>query len=140
MRYLVLALLLTGCASGTRIVQYGAATPAAPLVTLVVTDDLEVVRQECRTAPHAVGTRLVGCQITHPLAATPGHPFVRQIRIVRYTDALPSAMAAQIEAHELCHAVAALQFLADPCHGGTHEQIEVFGASRASTVGPRPVR
>ena len=131
MRYLLLAVLLTGCATGTRVVEYGPVTPVAPLVTLVVTDSLEVVQRECKGAPHAAGTRLAGCQLTTPVPPVPGSPFVRQVRIVRYTDTLPSAMALEIEAHELCHAVAALQFIADPCHRGNHGQVEVVGAPRA---------
>jgi hypothetical protein len=47
--------------------------------------------------------------------------------IVRYAETLPSAVTFEIDAHELCHAVAALQLLDDPCHHGNDG---VLGAAR----------
>jgi hypothetical protein len=43
---------------------------------------------------------------------------------VRYTDALPSTMAFEIEVHELCHAVAALQTIDDSCHAENNGLIQ----------------
>ncbi len=40
------------------------------------------------------------------------------MKVVRYTDALPSALALEIDALELCHVVATLQAIDDPCHVG----------------------
>jgi hypothetical protein len=133
MRLLFVALLLTGCAAGTRIAHVGAVAPNAYLVTLVVTESLDLVRQECADAPHAAGTTLVGCQSTRPAVSTPGQPFVRAVRIVRYTDSLPSPMALEIDAHELCHAVAALQFITDPCHIGNNGQVDISNMDRTRT-------
>jgi len=45
-------------------------------------------------------------------------------QVVRYTDALPSMMAFEIEIHELCHAVAALQTIDDPCHAENNGLIQ----------------
>lgn len=77
-----------------------------PLVTLVVSDDRDIVRQECKGVP-ASGA-ILGCQ-TSRLVALPGHQVARSVKVVRYTDALPSAMAMEIDIHEFCHVVAPLQ-------------------------------
>src|SRR5207244_10108055 len=49
---------------------------------------------------------------------------VRAVKIVRYTDVLPSRMAFEIDAHELCHAIAAVQSIEDPCHAVDHGIVE----------------
>ncbi len=111
-------LLLSGCAS-TSTTQMGLLPHGQKLVTLVVSEDREVVDQECASV---TGTgRLLGCHLWRRVTL-PGGPDVRLITIVRYTDSLPSALALEIDVHELCHAIAALQPIADPCHaenGGT---------------------
>ena len=56
--------------------------------------------------------------------ALPDGRTARLIRLVRYTDALPSTMAFEIEVHELCHAVAALQTIDDPCHAENNGLIQ----------------
>ena len=132
MRLLLIALLLSGCAASTQVIRYGAVVPEAHLVTLVVTESLEVAQQECKDASYPVGTTLLGFQRMQLLPAPAGEPFVRAVRIVRYTDFLPSQMALEIEAHELCHAVAALQFIEDPCHTGNNGEI---AASKARSGG-----
>lgn len=117
---------LTGCASfggpglltfvsqtGTREIQFGYVRPGEPLVTLVVTRDRSVVWRECADAGTAGGP-LFGCQRSHVIHAA-GRP-VQAVTIVRYADVLPSPLAFEIEAHELCHAIAAIQALDDPCH------------------------
>jgi hypothetical protein len=75
------------------------------------------VDAECNGVP-SLGT-LVGCHVARrgdlEDAAT-----VQVVKIVRFTDCLPSAMAFEIESHELCHAVAALQAMRDPCHDENH--------------------
>ena len=84
------------------------------LVTLVVTEDKSLIEDHCRGAA-AVGP-ILGCQITRSSTLPDGNQ-VRLIKIVRYTDALPSAMAFEIDLHELCHAIATLQSsVPDPCH------------------------
>ena len=40
------------------------------------------------------------------------------MKIVRYAETAPSPATFEIDAHELCHAVAALQPMKDPCHDG----------------------
>lgn len=113
---LLAALAFTGCAS-TRAMQFGMIATGQPLVSLVVSEDRTVVQQECRGVP--ASGHVLGCQ-TSRLIALPGHKVARSVRIVRFTDALPSAMATEIEIHELCHAVAALQGILDPCHDGNN--------------------
>lgn len=135
MRLLLIALLLSGCAASTQVIRYGAVVPEAHLVTLVVTESLEVAQAECKDASYPVGATLLGCQSMQLLAAPSGEPFVRAVRIVRYTDFLPSQMALEIEAHELCHAVAALQFIQDPCHTGNNGEIAVSKAQSGGVHG-----
>ena len=83
------------------------------LLTLVVTEDRERVDRECNDVP-ALGI-LVGCHLSRWIAFEDGSA-VQAVKIVRYTDRLPSTMAFEIEAHELCHTVASLQSIHDPCH------------------------
>jgi hypothetical protein len=106
--------LLTGCA-GTRVARLGTLVDQQPLVTLVISQDRAVVERECQPAL-AIGP-ILGCQTSRIVTLADGVA-ARAVRIVRYTDALPSALALGIEIHELCHAVASLQSLADPCHAG----------------------
>ena len=40
------------------------------------------------------------------------------MKIVRYAETAPSPATFEIDAHELCHAIAALQLMKDPCHDG----------------------
>ena len=58
----------------------------------------------------------------------------RAVKIVRYTDRLPSEMAFEIDLHELCHVVAALQPIADPCHNGNGGTIRAWAGAEASTA------
>ncbi|MGH7277652.1 MAG: hypothetical protein ACREJG_03105 [Candidatus Rokuibacteriota bacterium] len=110
-----LALTLTGCA-GTRAAALGPLPGHASLLTLIVSEDRDVVRREC--APVAAAGPVLGCHISRSVGLADGRS-VRAITIVRYTDALPSPMAFEIDAHELCHAIASLQpAIADPCHVG----------------------
>ncbi|MFB3819700.1 MAG: hypothetical protein ACE147_18745 [Candidatus Methylomirabilales bacterium] len=104
-----------GCAPAIRATEAGLLATGQPLVRLVATDRREVVHRECVGASRPAS--VLGCQITG-LAWLGPDRYVRTVRIVRYTDVLPSAFALEIEAHELCHAVAGLQNLADPCHAG----------------------
>lgn len=110
-----LGLSLAGCVLETRVARFGRLPGNHSLVTLVVSEDREVVARECSNVP-ATGP-LLGCQISWPIR-TPGALPVRAVKIVRYTDSLPSPLAFEIDAHELCHAVAALQLVEDPCHQG----------------------
>lgn len=115
----VAALLLTGGCASTSTMEMGLLPHGQRLVTLVVSEDREVVGRECARVP-ATG-RVLGCHLWQRVAV-PGVGDVRLITIVRYTDALPSTLALEIDVHELCHAIAALQPIADPCHaenGGT---------------------
>ena len=123
----LIALALGGCATGTRVASFGPLPDGAKLVTLIVSDDLEVVRREC--AELAIFGRVLGCHIA---AAVRSHgPLdVRTIKIVRFADTLPSAATFEIDAHELCHAVAALQRLEDPCHDGTGGVLQAHGSMR----------
>jgi hypothetical protein len=111
---LVVLLTLGGCATSTRTAQMGPLS-TGPLVTLIVTDDRAVVERECRDVP-ALGP-ILGCSIWRAVQPD-GRTDVKMMKVVRYTDALPSAFALEIDAHELCHVVAALQPIDDPCHVG----------------------
>jgi hypothetical protein len=106
------ALLLAGCAAATRVAQMGPLSDHETLVTLVVTEDRSVVRRECRGIA-AVGP-ILGCSMWHPVVVA-GTP-IRAIKIVRFADTMPSPLALEIDIHELCHTIAALQPLDDPCH------------------------
>ena len=106
-------LLLAGCAT-TRSGQFGWLPNREPLVTLIVTEDHDVVLREC--AGLAEQGLVVGCQRSR-LVALAEERTVRVVTIVRYTDALPSFLAFEIDGHELCHAIADVQSIPDPCHG-----------------------
>ena len=105
---------LGGCATSTRTAKMGP-LPTGPLVTLIVSDDRAVVERECREVP-ALGP-VLGCSIWHTVQPD-GKTDVKMMKVVRYTDALPSALSLEIDAHELCHAIAALQQVKDTCHDG----------------------
>ena len=111
---LVALLTRGGCATSPRTAQMGPLS-TGPLVTLIVTDDRAVVERECRDVP-ALGP-ILGCSIWRTVQPD-GRTDVKMMKVVRYTDALPSALALEIDAHELCHVVAALQPIDDPCHVG----------------------
>jgi hypothetical protein len=105
-------LLLSGCAA-TRAGEFGWLPNSEPLVTLIVTEDQGVVEREC--AGIAEQGIVVGCQRSR-MVVVPGERSVRVVKIVRFTDTLPSPLAFDIDGHELCHAVADLQGIPDPCH------------------------
>lgn len=110
-------MLLAGCAAGTRVAHIGLLPTQENLVTLVVSQDREFIAEECRGAL-ALGP-IYGCQTTRSTTLPDGSK-VRLVKIVRYTDSLPSRLAMEIDAHELCHAVASLQSVPDPCHVGNN--------------------
>ena len=118
---------LTGCASGTRVGHFGPLTADHRLVTLVVSEDPAVVARECQGVS-AAGP-VLGCQMSWPVATAAGRP-ARAVKIVRYTDSLPSPLAFEIDIHELCHTVAALQLLDDPCGNDGVAQSLPVGAVR----------
>jgi hypothetical protein len=111
---LAAGLVLAGCAT-TRTASMGILPNNDHLVTLVVTEDRTLIEERCRGAL-AIGP-ILGCQSTRSTRLPDGQD-VRLITIVRFTDSLPSAMAFEIDLHELCHAVATLQGVNDPCHVG----------------------
>jgi hypothetical protein len=111
-----LALCLGGCAEGTRIASVGALGGGHSLVTLVVTDDEDVVARECRSVP--ANGRILGCQMSWPVRP-PNAPAARAVKIVRYADSLPSALTFEIDVQELCRAVASLQMREEACDTGS---------------------
>jgi hypothetical protein len=113
--------LLAGCAAATRTARMGPLPSMEPLVTLIVSDDRSVVAHECRDVP-AIGP-VLGCSIWRTVRAD-GGATVKVMKVVRYADAVPSELAMEIDAHELCHVVAALQALDDPCHRGNNGVIQ----------------
>jgi hypothetical protein len=106
------AIVLAGCA-GTRVGRVGRLPNDERLVTLVVTEDRARVDSECKEVA-SLGTML-GCHVARRVELDE-HSAIQAVKIVRFTDRLPSAMAFEIDAHELCHAVASLQAMRDPCH------------------------
>lgn len=115
------AVALSGCASGTMVARFGPLAEGRSLLTLVVSEDLDVVRRECATV-RATG-QILGCHINMPALAVSMRP-VRSVKIVRYAESMPSAVTFEIDAHELCHAVAALQLVEDPCHIGNNGELQ----------------
>jgi len=118
-------LALGGCATSIRTAKLGP-LPTGPLVTLIVSDDRAVVERECREVP-ALGP-ILGCSIWRTVQPD-GKTDVKTMKVVRYTDAMPSALALEIDAHELCHVVAALQQIDDPCHVGNGGVVRAGGAN-----------
>lgn len=108
----IAGMLAGGCAA-TRSGELGALATRDPLVTLVVSQNRHIVEQEC--PPRFTATPILGCQTSRPITLPDGAT-ARTVKIVRYTDAVPSEMAFEIDLHELCHAIAALQPIRDPCH------------------------
>lgn len=113
-----IAVALTGCATmgtgtATRSGELGALRANEPLVTLIVSEHAAVVRGECPLNFTHGG--VLGCQTSRKVDLPSGRS-VRVVKIVRFTDRLPSPMAFEIDIHELCYAVAALQPIDDPCH------------------------
>jgi hypothetical protein len=130
-----LALLLValgGCASTTRVAQFGPLAEGDNLVTLVVSEDLSLVRRECADVP-SLGP-VLGCHIARPAKTISLRP-VRSVKIVRYAESVPSAVTFEIDAHELCHAVAALQLLEDPCHLGNNGELQAATGGMAGVPG-----
>ena len=130
----LLAVVATGCASGTRVAHFGPLAEGQSLVTLVVSKDLDVVRRECANVP-ATGP-ILGCHIAVPAKAISLRP-VRSVKIVRYVESVPSAVTFEIDAHELCHAVAALQLIEDPCHIGNNGELQAGTGGTAGMAGIR---
>jgi hypothetical protein len=129
-----LGVALGGCATGTLVAQFGPLPGGAKLVTLVVSEDVEVVRRECAEVG-AIG-RVLGCQSSKSVPGGNGPLPVRAMKIVRYAETLPSAVTFEIDAHELCHAIAALQFMDDPCHHGNNGMLQGYHM-RATAPTPR---
>lgn len=124
-----LLLLLAGCAKSTRMARMGALPSMEPLVTLIVSDDRRVVERECRDVP-AVGP-VLGCSMWRTVRVD-GTRDVKLMKVVRYADSLPSELAIEIDVHELCHVVAALQSIDDPCHVGNDGVIQSAAGVAAS--------
>jgi hypothetical protein len=121
---LALVAALTGCASETRMMSFGPLPGGDRLLTLIVSEDLDVVRNQCRQIQPQ--QRVLGCQTSKPVHI-PGALSVRAMTIVRYAESLPSAVTFEIDAHELCHAVANLQLLPfDPCHDGNSGELQAM--------------
>lgn len=120
------ALTLSAC-TVTRIAHMGPLVGHDHLLTLVVSQDQNVVWTECGEP----GWQPVfGCHVAG-LASLPDGGSVKKVKIVRFTDVLPSEMALEIDAHELCHAVAALQSIEDPCHRGNSGILQSYTPPRA---------
>jgi len=125
----ILGLFAGGCAS-TRSGELGLLPSREPLVTLVVSQQHAVIAQEC--PQRITATPILGCQTSRPVALPDGH-MARVVKIVRFTDSLPSELAFEIDLHELCHAIAALQPIRDPCHDGNGGQV-VSGTGQRTPV------
>lgn len=120
-------LAAAGCAS-TRAFDMGPLPGGHRLVTVVVTRDLDVIQRECHGPPELLP--VLGCTQTRPVKLAGGQDAVA-VRIVRYAEPLPSRVGLEIDAHELCHVVAALQKIADPCHLENDGFVQAWTGSRA---------
>jgi hypothetical protein len=116
-----LGVLLAGCASSTKVMEMGPLGNGNRLVTVVVSEDRAVIRQECVNIPSA--GPILGCHLWRRVTG-PGGANVQLVKIVRFTDTMPSTLSLEIDVHELCHAIAALQPIEDPCHADNHGIIE----------------
>jgi hypothetical protein len=116
----ITAILLAGCVS-TRSAAMGRLPNNEHLVSLLVTQDRTLVEKQCEGVA-AIG-RILGCQTMRTMVL-PGGEQIRLVKIVRFTDALPSAMAFEIDLHELCHAIASVQSVSDPCHVGNNGTLQ----------------
>ncbi len=125
------ALTITGCGTTTQMARFGPLPGGSSLLTLVVSEDLQVVKREC--AGVIAHGQIMGCQIARPVNGGGELP-IRAIKIVRYAETAPSPMTFEIDAHELCHAVASLQLLKDPCHQGNGGVLQAYGATRSTVV------
>jgi hypothetical protein len=121
------ALLAAACATPTRVIQMGPLPGGDRLVTVVVSEDRSVVSHECINIP-SMGP-VLGCHVWRRIMV-PGTGPVQLVKIVRYTDAMPSPLSLEIDVHEICHAIAALQPIDDPCHADNGGVIE--SAARAA--------
>jgi hypothetical protein len=121
-------LMATGCATSTRTASLGTLTQDEPLVTLIVSDDRRVVERECRDVP-ALGP-VLGCSMWRTVRVDARD--VKVMKVVRYADSTPSELALEIDVHELCHVVAALQSIDDPCHVGNDGVIQSAAGIAAS--------
>ena len=124
-----IVLASAGCAAGTRSAGLGLLPGGERLVTLVVSEDASVVVREC---PPALGN-VLGCQTSRRVPLTEGAE-ARVVKIVRYTDRIPSELAFEIDIHELCHAVAALQPIPDPCHAENNGVAATVRAARTRSL------
>ncbi|HEY2996272.1 MAG TPA: hypothetical protein VGM22_25945 [Methylomirabilota bacterium] len=116
-----LGLLLAGCATSTKSMGMGPFSNGDRLVTVVVSEDRAVVRRECVDIPSA--GPILGCHLWRRVFE-PGVGAVQLVKIVRFTDTMPSTLSLEIDVHELCHAIAALQPIPDPCHADNGGVIE----------------
>jgi hypothetical protein len=121
---ILVALLATACVS-TRTMNMGT-LPSGPLVTLIVSEDRTVVERECREV--AALMPVLGCSVWR-VVSPDGVSTIKAMKVVRYTDSLPSPLALEIDVHELCHVVAALQPIDDPCHVGNDGVVRSPGGS-----------
>jgi len=118
---MALGLLLAGCATSTRTMGMGPFGNGDRLVTVVVSEDRAVIRRECVDIPSA--GPILGCHLWRRVFE-PGVGAVQLVKIVRFTDTMPSTFSLEIDVHELCHAIAALQPIPDPCHADNGGVIE----------------
>jgi hypothetical protein len=103
-------LAASGCASSALVANLGQLDDTS-LVTLIVTSDLRLVEKECAGVPATAP--LMGCEVSIP--AIRGTVPVRAVKVVRYTETMPTALSFEIDARSLCHTVAALQLLTESC-------------------------
>ena len=125
--------LLSACATSvTRTAQFGPLPSGQSLVTLVVSTEPEEIRRQC-----GVAATTSGCRNLQPVTL-PGGLRAHAVRIVRFVDAIPSATAFEIDIHELCHAIASVQQIRDPCHDGNRGMLR-SAATFGSPMGGGPM-
>ena len=101
---------VVGCSTVTQTAHVGLLSNRESLVTLVVTEDQQVVARGCNNIPRVQGCRHAG------LSTLADGTVVRTVKIVRYTDTPPTAETFASEARQLCELIAALQSAPVSCH------------------------
>ena len=99
-----------GCSTVTQTAHVGLLSNRESLVTLVVTEDQDVVSKACNNIPRVAGCRHAG------FTTLDDGTVLRTVKIVRYTDAPPTPATFASEAQQLCEVIAALQSAPVSCH------------------------
>lgn len=105
---IILAAAFSGCAGWVQTFQVGQHESGGYLANVIVASQEETMRR-------CLSPKALGCAWVVWRKAT-SRPFVGEVWMVLSSELGLSQQAAYVYAHELCHAVAALQGHSDVCH------------------------